>query len=241
MREVFRRRFTRLLDERSSPIVGDDGEARRFAYPPNLVIVDGGPGQLNAALAGVADVVRATDGGDDPMMAVTDFPVGEDVLPVAAPGGGLLDEVAFCSLAKRFEELWLPGRREPVVLPRGSEALYLVQRVRDEAHRFAVTYQRRRRTDSLQHSELDDVPGIGPARRSALLERFGSAEAVRRSSVEDLETVPGISRTLATQVMAHLREDHGEGRGEDGGDGAQPGSAAGGASRQDVGSGVTEE
>lgn len=203
MREVFRRRFTRLLDERSSPVVDDEGQTKKFAYPPNLVIVDGGPGQLNAALAGVADVVRTAD-GDDAVDGASRFPVGEDVLPAAAPSGGLLDEVAFCSLAKQFEELWLPGRREPVVLPRGSEALYLVQRVRDEAHRFAITYQRRRRTDSVQRSELDDVPGIGPARRAALLERFGSAAAIRRSAVEDLETVPGISRTLATQVKDHL-------------------------------------
>jgi excinuclease ABC subunit C len=214
MREVFRRRFTRLLDERASPVIDDDGSARRFAYPPNLVVVDGGPGQLNAALAGVADVVRSTDGGGGTgaraggpeVMAGADeeFPVGEDVLPADAPTGGLLDEVAFCALAKRFEELWLPGRSEPVVLPRGSEALYLVQRVRDEAHRFAVSYQRRRRTDGVQRSELDDVPGIGPARRSALLERFGSVAALRRSTVDDLATVPGISTTIATQVLDHL-------------------------------------
>ncbi|MFT6943293.1 MAG: excinuclease ABC subunit C [Nitriliruptoraceae bacterium] len=203
MREVFRRRFARLLEERASPIVGDDGEARRFAYPPNLVIVDGGPGQLNAALAGVADVVRANN-GDAP--DVSAFPMGEDVLPAAAPTGGLLDEVAFSSLSKRFEELWLPGRTAPVVLPRGSEALYLVQRVRDEAHRFAITYQRTRRRSSVQHSELDDVPGIGPARRSALLELFGSAAAVRSASVDELVRVPGISRTLAAQLLEALTE-----------------------------------
>ncbi len=203
MREVLRRRFRRLLEERAQPIVGDDGEARKFAYPPNLVLVDGGPGQLNAALAGVADVLH--DGEAD-VPAGDAYPVGEDVLPAAAPSGGLVDDVAFAALAKQFEELWLPGRRTPVVLPRGSEALYLVQRVRDEAHRFAVTYQRKRRRSSVQHSELDDVPGIGPARRAALLERFGSADAVRRSSIEDLVAVEGISRTLATRVLEQLGE-----------------------------------
>jgi excinuclease ABC subunit C len=202
MREVMRRRFRRLLEERDRPVVDDDGNARKFAYPPNLVIIDGGPGQLNAALAGVADVLR--ESGDE-VEDDSAFPVGEDVLPAEAPVGGLLDEVAFSSLAKRFEEIWLPGRRRPVVLPRGSESLYLVQRVRDEAHRFAVTYQRTKRRSSVQHSELDDVPGIGPTRRSALLERFGSAAAVRRSSVEDVMTVHGFSRTLATQVLEHLR------------------------------------
>lgn len=203
MREVLRRRFRRLLEERAQPIVDDDGEARKFAYPPNLVVVDGGPGQLNAALAGVADVLRDDEADVPPEGA---YPVGEDVLPAEAPPGGLVDDVAFAALAKQFEELWLPGRRTPVVLPRGSEALYLVQRVRDEAHRFAVTYQRKRRRSSVQHSELDDVPGIGPARRSALLERFGSADAVRRSSIEDLAAVEGISRTLATRVLEQLGE-----------------------------------
>ena len=132
------------------------------------------------------------------------FPVGEDVAPADQPVGGLVDDVAFAALAKQFEELWLPGRRTPVVLPRGSEALYLVQRVRDEAHRFAVTYQRTRRRASVQQSELDGVPGIGPTRRAALLERFGSVAAIRRSTAEDLMTVHGISRTLAEHVLDEL-------------------------------------
>ena len=201
MREVLRRRFKRLLDEQSAPIVDDDGEARKFAYPPNLVIIDGGPGQLNAALSGVADVLRRQDAA---VPGPDAFPVGEDVAPADQPVGGLVDDVAFAALAKQFEELWLPGRRTPVVLPRGSEALYLVQRVRDEAHRFAVTYQRTRRRASVQQSELDGVPGIGPTRRAALLERFGSVAAIRRSTAEDLMTVHGISRTLAEHVLDEL-------------------------------------
>jgi excinuclease ABC subunit C len=119
-------------------------------------------------------------------------------------GGAVLDDVAFVSLAKRFEELYLPDRSRPVVLPRGSDALYLVQRLRDEAHRFAVTYQRTRRTRSVASSELDDIPGIGPARRKALLQRFGSVKALRLASIEDLTGVEGISRTIATTVHRHL-------------------------------------
>ncbi|MEX1179127.1 MAG: excinuclease ABC subunit UvrC [Nitriliruptor sp.] len=172
MHEVIGRRFRRLVESRGEPVIGDDGQPRKFAYPPNLVIVDGGRGQLNAALEAVED------------------------LPV--------DDVAFVGLAKRFEELHVPGRSRPVVLPRGSEALFLVQRVRDEAHRFAITYQRGRRRSSVATSELDSIPGIGRTRRAALLERYGSLAAVKRASVEDLEGVPGISRTLATQVHEHL-------------------------------------
>jgi excinuclease ABC subunit C len=172
MREVLYRRFKRLAQERAKPVLDDEGQPRKFAYPPNLVIVDGGAGQLSAALEGVAE------------------------LPT--------DDVAFAGLAKRFEELYLPDRRQPVSLPRGSEALFLVQRIRDEAHRFAVSYQRQRRTRSVRSSELDDVPGVGPARRKALLEAFGSVAALRRASVEDLMSVPGVSSTIAETVHAHL-------------------------------------
>ncbi len=181
MREVMRRRFARYVEEVSRPLRDDDGEVRRFAYPPNLVIIDGGPGQLNAALDGVAAVDADGTAGD------------------------VLGDIAFVSLAKRFEELYLPGRARPVVLPRGSDSLYLVQRLRDEAHRFAVTYQRTRRTKSVSSSALDEIPGIGPARRKALLKRFGSVKALRQATVEDLVAVDGISRTIATTVVDHLR------------------------------------
>jgi excinuclease ABC subunit C len=177
MREVIRRRFLRFAEERAAPVMAEGEEGpRRFAYPPNLVIVDGGVGQLNAAIDGVAD------------------------LPV--------DDVRFVGLAKRFEELWVPGRSRPVVLPRGSEALYLVQRVRDEAHRFAITYQRNRRSKSVASSALDGVPGVGPTRRKALFKRFGSVAAIRRATIDELMEVPGVSRTIASAVHDHL---HGEG------------------------------
>ena len=172
MREVVRRRFERLLTEQAEPLDAESSRRRSFAYPPQLVIIDGGPTQLAAALEGVAD------------------------LP--------LDGVAFVALAKRFEELWLPGEERPVVLPRGSEALYLVQRVRDEAHRFAITYQRSRRTRTVRGSTLEDVPGIGPGRRQALLRRFGSVTAIRSASDDELLAVRGVSPTLVAALRDHL-------------------------------------
>jgi excinuclease ABC subunit C len=172
MREVVRRRFERLLTEQAEPLDTAPPRRRGFAYPPQLVIIDGGPTQLAAALEGVAD------------------------LP--------LEGVTFVALAKRLEELWLPGAAHPVVLPRGSEALYLVQRVRDEAHRFAITYQRSRRTRSVRGSALDEVPGIGPGRRRELLRRFGSVSGVRRATDEELLTVRGVSPTLVAALRAHL-------------------------------------
>ena len=175
MREVVRRRFERLITEGAGPLDAEEGRRRSFAYPPQLVIIDGGPTQLGAALEGVAD------------------------LPV--------DDVSFVALAKRFEELWLPGRDQPVVLSRGSEALYLVQRVRDEAHRFAITYQRARRTRSVRGSALEDVPGVGPAKRRALLKAFGSVAGVRRATDADLLAVPGISPTLVSALRTHLGDD----------------------------------
>jgi excinuclease ABC subunit C len=182
MREVLGRRFRRLHEERAATDPARDARderPRRFAYPPNLVLVDGGPGQLQAALEGVADLPS--------------------------------DDVAFAALAKRFEELWLPDRSRPVVLPRASEALFLVQRLRDEAHRFAVRYQRSRRTRSVTSSALDEIPGVGPAKRKALLEAFGSVAAVRRASVEDLVAVPGVSPRIADAVLAHLHGGGGDG------------------------------
>jgi excinuclease ABC subunit C len=177
MREVIGRRFRRYVSERER---GVDPEQGKFSYPPSLVIIDGGPGQLTAAIEGFREVRRG-----------------------AGDVGDVLEDVSFVSLAKRFEELYLPGRPDPVVLPRGSDALFLVQRLRDEAHRFAVTYQRRRRNRSVA-SGLEDVEGIGPSRRKALLRRFGSLEAIRSASVEELAEVPGLSRVLAERLHEQL-------------------------------------
>jgi excinuclease ABC subunit C len=115
-----------------------------------------------------------------------------------------LEGVAFVALAKRFEELWLPGEDRPVVLPRGSESLYLVQRIRDEAHRFAITYQRSRRARSVRGSTLEDIPGIGPGRRKDLLRRFGSVAGVRAATDEELLELSGLSPTLVAALRAHL-------------------------------------
>lgn len=147
-------------------------ERRRFAYPPNLVVVDGGPPQVAAAARALAEL-------------------------------GVVD-VALCGIAKRLEELWLPGEEYPVILPRGSEGLYLVQRVRDEAHRFAIRHHRARRSRGMTVSALDDVPGLGPARRAALLAHFGSVARIRAASVDEIAQVKGMGRRTAEAVHAAL-------------------------------------
>ncbi|KUJ68827.1 excinuclease ABC subunit C [Streptomyces albus subsp. albus] len=150
----------------------DDGRPKRFAYPPQLVVVDGGAPQVAAAR-------RALD------------ELG-------------IDDVAVCGLAKRLEEVWLPGETDPVVLPRTSEGLYLLQRVRDEAHRFAITYQRSKRAKSLKAGPLDTVPGLGGTRRQALLKHFGSLKRLRAATIEEICEVPGIGRKTAETVAAAL-------------------------------------
>ncbi|MBA2319163.1 MAG: excinuclease ABC subunit UvrC [Euzebyales bacterium] len=167
MHEVITRRFTRLLADARKPI-----EARKFAYPPNLVIIDGGKGQLNAARRALDELA--------------------------------IEGVEICALAKRFEEVHLPDRADPVLLPRGSEALFLIQRIRDEAHRFAITYHRSMRGRQMTASAFDGIPGVGPARRRALLDHFGSLKQVRAATAEELTEVDGISANLATAIHRHL-------------------------------------
>jgi excinuclease ABC subunit C len=164
MAEVIRRRFRRAKDAASD----EDG---KWADLPDLVIVDGGKGQLNAALVALAEVDM---------------------------------QVSICGLAKENEELFLPGRSDSVLLPRDSQALFLVQRVRDEAHRFAVTFHRVRRTKATFQSSLDSVPGVGPSRRKALIRKFGSVKGIREATVSELATVEGISAKLAEQIKASL-------------------------------------
>lgn len=150
----------------------ETGRPRRFAYAPQLVVVDGGLPQVNAAQAALSD------------LGVTD--------------------VAVVGLAKRLEELWLPGEEFPVVLPRTSEGLFLLQRLRDEAHRFAITYHRQKRSKAMTASALDGIPGLGAARRTALLKRFRTVSAVRAASVEELQEVDGIGPALAASIHAAL-------------------------------------
>jgi excinuclease ABC subunit C len=189
--EVIRRRFARYIAERQetgeldAAEVGDDaaphtpidpatGKPRRFAYPPQLVVVDGGPPQVAAAQ-------RALD------------ELG-------------VDDVALCGLAKRLEEVWLPGQDAPVILPRTSEGLYLLQRVRDEAHRFAITFHRKKRSKSMVESALDDIAGLGATRRKALLRHFGSLKRLRAASVDEVMEVPGVGRRTAEAVVAALTD-----------------------------------
>ncbi|MEV1088726.1 excinuclease ABC subunit UvrC [Streptomyces microflavus] len=150
----------------------DDGRPKRFAYPPQLVVVDGGQPQVAAAK-------RALD------------ELG-------------IDDIAVCGLAKRLEEVWLPDDDDPVVLPRSSEGLYLLQRVRDEAHRFAITYQRAKRAKRIRSSPLDDVAGLGETRKQALIKHFGSVKKLRQATIEEICEVPGIGRRTAESVAAAL-------------------------------------
>ena len=191
--EVITRRFRRYLAEREKTgeldTLGDpDPEEeqdqdllaertevtarKKFAYPPNLVVVDGGPLQADAAARALAELG--------------------------------IDDVAVCGLAKRLEEVWQPGEEYPVILPRSSEGLYLLQRVRDEAHRFAIAYHRHKRGKAATTSALDDVPGLGPARRKTLLKHFGSVRKLSSASVEEIAAVPGIGPRLAATISAAL-------------------------------------
>ncbi|MFJ9569696.1 excinuclease ABC subunit UvrC [Streptomyces bacillaris] len=159
-------------DPRDTDPREDDGRPKRFAYPPQLVVVDGGQPQVAAAR-------RALD------------ELG-------------IDDIAVCGLAKRLEEVWLPDDDDPVVLPRSSEGLYLLQRVRDEAHRFAITYQRSKRAKRIRSSPLDDVAGLGETRKQALIKHFGSVKKLRQATIEEICQVPGIGRRTAESVAAAL-------------------------------------
>ena len=168
--EVTRRRFLRHLHDAESE-AGND-KPRRFAYPPNLFVVDGGAPQVNAA-QGVLDELGVTD-------------------------------VAVVGLAKRLEEVWVPAEADPVILPRNSEGLYLLQRVRDEAHRFAISYHRSKRSKRMTASALDTVRGLGEARRKALVTHFGSVARLRQASIADITAVPGIGAATAAAVLEAL-------------------------------------
>jgi excinuclease ABC subunit C len=189
--EAVRRRFARYLDERvaTGEAGVDDVEAdpedaarpgidpttgrpKKFAYPPNLLVVDGGAPQVTAAQA-VLDELG-------------------------------IDDVALVGLAKRLEEVWLPGEAYPVILPRTSEALYLLQRVRDEAHRFAITFHRQMRSRAMTTSALDGIPGLGNTRRKALLAHFGSLRRLRQANIDEVAGVPGIGRKTAESIVAGL-------------------------------------
>ena len=173
MEELLSRRFRRWQDSQAELDKPGAKPDRAFGFLPNLILVDGGKGQLGRAVA----VLDSFD---------------------------LSQKVPIVGLAKRHEELYLPGRANPTILPRNSQALFLVQRIRDEAHRFALSHHRTQRRKGGITSQLDAIQGIGPARRKALLQAFGDVEAIRSAVVEEIETVPGINRELAERVKAEI-------------------------------------
>ena len=184
MYDVITRRFKRYLTEqqqraqagpqRSGEVASDAHaqEPAKFAYPPNLVLVDGGPPQVAAAQAALSDL-------------------------------GVVD-VHVAGIAKRLEELWLPDDDFPVILPRNSQALFLVQRIRDEAHRFAITFHRSKRGKAMVASALDAVPGLGPAKREALIKHFGSLKNLKAASADELTQVQGVGPSLASKIREHF-------------------------------------
>ncbi len=167
MEEMLRRRFAKLRKEREEPA----GTRRRFSYPPSLVVLDGGRGQLGVASKVLADL-------------------------------GL--QIPHVGLAKRLEEVYFPAQPEPLMIPRGSEALFVLQHVRDEAHRFAITYHRQKREKRALASPLSEIPGVGPARKKALLKRFGSLARLSRAEATEIAETPGVGRQLARAVFAKL-------------------------------------
>ena len=171
MHQVISRRMKRWISDQNVEI----GEvAGKFAYAPNLIVVDGGAQQVAAAERALLE------------LGITD--------------------IAVVGLAKRLEEIWLPGNPDPIILPRNSEGLYLLQRVRDEAHRFAITFHRSRRSKIMLESLLDEIDDLGPARRAALLDRFGSVSAIRKASIEEIAKTPGIGERLAQAISSHLAQ-----------------------------------
>ncbi|MEZ5322860.1 MAG: excinuclease ABC subunit UvrC [Microthrixaceae bacterium] len=172
MAEVLTRRFTAYLADRSLPV----GERGRFQYPPQLLVVDGGKGQLGVAVKVLREL-------------------------------GLDDEIPVCSLAKQFEEVYVPGSSDPVTIPRQSEALFLLQRIRDESHRFAITFHRELRGKRMTRSVLDDVAGLGEVRRKRLLKELGGITAVRAASLEDLLALSWLPDAVAAAIHERTHPD----------------------------------
>ena len=174
MHEIVHRRFRRYMQEQDKERAPGT-RPPKFAYRPQLVLIDGGRGQLNAALHAMEDA-------------------GVEGIPVAA-------------LAKRLEEVYVPGRPDPISIPRTSHALYVLQHVRDEAHRFAIGYHRQRREAALRRSVLDEVPGVGRTRKTALLKWFGSLDGLKRATVDEIRAVPGIPRHLAEAIHRRMQKE----------------------------------
>ena len=177
MNHVITRRFKRYLEEKNIDIAESNtqGVSRpKFAYPPQLVVVDGGKPQVNAAAKALRDLG--------------------------------IEDIALCGLAKRLEEVWLPNSSEPIIFPRHSEALYLLQRVRDEAHRFAINFHRSKRSKLMLDSFLDEIAGLGEGRRKALLYKFGTVTALKSASIEEISDVPGIGPKTAKTIFESINQ-----------------------------------
>ena len=175
MHQVITRRLKRLLDDRTvdaAEVAELGGRLNKFSYPPQLIVVDGGAPQVNAAARALHELG--------------------------------INDIALCGLAKRLEEVWVPGSSDPLILPRTSEGLYLLQRIRDEAHRFAISFHRSRRSKIMLESILYEVPQLGQARRTALLDRFGSVAAIRKASIDEIAATPGIGVKIASIIQQHL-------------------------------------
>jgi len=175
MAEVVRRRLQAYLDERDRPVNERGDKPGKFAYPPQLLLVDGGKGQLSAAKR-VIDELELTD------------------------------EIPVAGLAKRFEEVFVPGRSQPVEIPRGSEALFMLQRIRDEAHRFANTFHRERRSKRMTTSALDGIPGLGEVRQKKLIKALGGVNAVKRADLDELKGLTFLPDAVAESVYAKFHE-----------------------------------
>jgi len=177
MHHVVTRRFKRYLAEKDLDLTEVElsgGERPKFAYPPQLVILDGGRGQVNAAARAFEE------------LGITN--------------------ITLVGLAKRLEEIWFPHQSYPVILPRHSEALYLVQRIRDEAHRFAITFHRSKRSRLMLESLLDEIPSLGEVRRLALLEHFGSIAALKKATIDEISAIPGIGPKSAENILRAISE-----------------------------------
>ena len=176
MHHVITRRFKRYLEEKDIDVAeatAQGGSRPKFAYPPQLVVVDGGKPQVNAAAKALRE------------LGITD--------------------VALCGLAKRLEEIWLPNNSEPIIFPRHSEALYLLQKIRDEAHRFAINFHRSRRSKVMLESLLDQISGLGEVRRKSLLAHFGSVTALKSATLLELSAVPGIGEKMAQTIIDQIK------------------------------------
>jgi len=176
MHHVITRRFKRYLEEKDIDVAeatAQGGSRPKFAYPPQLVVVDGGKPQVNAAAKALHE------------LGITD--------------------VALCGLAKRLEEIWLPNNSEPIIFPRHSEALYLLQKIRDEAHRFAINFHRSKRSKIMLESLLDQISGLGEVRRKSLLAHFGSVTALKSATLLELSAVPGIGEKMAQTIIDQIK------------------------------------